>query len=193
MKPSSSPAASLRRAGLHLGLLLPGPKTTAAASPPPPPCSERDARGAQGVWGALQAHPVGFRTEQSRSRRGEPWSMRPRSRKVTLPRWGKGSPGGQRGLSPSWGRCRWVWGGCGELAPRATAPEPRWIYGSAIGWARCCAPPGCRTVTGGPGGFPHTAALPPPLPNLPGAGPSAAVPKNGDPPDPPGGSASPRL
>lgn len=36
--------------------------------------------------------------------------MRPRSRKVTLPRWGKGSPGGQWGLSPSWGQFLWVWG-----------------------------------------------------------------------------------
>lgn len=184
MKPSSSPATSLRRAGLHLGLLLPSPKTTAAASPPPP-CSEQDARGAQGAWGALQAHPVGFRsrTKPEQERRAlEHEAPQPQG---DITPTGKGLPGGAMGAEPLLGSVPLGTGGLrGARTPchRTGASLDIWRC-HRVGPVLC--PPRVWDGDQGSGGVPRTAALPPPLPNLPGAGSSAAVLKNRGPPRPP--------
>lgn len=200
MKPSSSPAASLRRARLHLGLLLRGPKTTAAASPPPPgaPSGMLVGGGSSG-WLSSPA-PLGFRSRTKPEPERRAFEREAPQPQGDITPAGKGLPGGgQRGLSPSWGRCLWVPGGVGAAGSSHPVPPRRSLAGyMAVPRGGPGAVPslGCRTVTGGSwGGGPAVwQRCPPPLrPNLPGASPSTAVLEKRGPPDPPGGSASPRV
>lgn len=184
MKPSSSPAASLRRAGLHLGLLLPGPKTTVAVSPPPQ-CSERDARGAQGAWGALQAHPVGFRsrTKPEQERRAlEHEAPQPQGDITPM---GKGLPGGATGAEPLLGSVPLGMGGLrGARTPchRTGASLDIWQC-HRVGPVLC--PPRVQDGDRGSGGVPPYGCVAPSPPQPPRGWPKRGGAEERGPPRPP--------